>query len=183
MTRLPPCDPPYDPIAAEDLGKLMPPGVPPIRLFRTLAHNPRVLRRVRRGGLLDPGSISLREREIMILRTTALCRSEYEWGVHLVFFGKAAGFTPEQIAATVTGDRAPFSTAEGLLLALCEELHRSAAVTDALWRALAAAYRADQLVELLALAGQYHTIAYVTNALGIAPEDGAPRFPADAAAG
>ena len=178
MTRIPPCEPPYDPIAAEDFAKIMPPGVPPIRLFRTLAHNPRVLRRVRRGGLLDLGSISLREREIVILRTTALCRSEYEWGVHLVFFGKAAGFTAEQIAATVSGDPAPFSDRERLLFALCEELHRSAAVSDEPWRQLAAAYRPDQLIELLALAGQYRTIAYVTNALGIELEDGAPRFPA-----
>jgi alkylhydroperoxidase family enzyme len=178
MTRLPPCEPPYDPSAAEDFAKIMPPGVPPIRLFRTLAHNPRVLHRVRRGGLLDPGSISLREREVMILRTTALCRSEYEWGTHIAFFGKAAGFTPEQLAATVTGDPAPFPETERLLLALCESLHRTAAVPDELWQALAAAYRPDQIVELLALAGQYHTIAYLTNALQIEPEDGAPRFPA-----
>jgi alkylhydroperoxidase family enzyme len=95
-----------------------------------------------------------------------------------VFFGKAAGFTAEQIAATVSGDPTPFSEPERPLLALCEELHRSAAVSDELWRQLAAAYRPDQLIELLALAGQYHTIAYVTNALGIELEDGAPRFPA-----
>jgi alkylhydroperoxidase family enzyme len=182
MPRIPPCDPPYDPAAADDLAKIMPPGVPPIRLFRTLAHNPRVLRRVRRGGLLDPGSISLRDREVVILRTTALCRSEYEWGVHIVFFGKAAGFTAEQLAATVTGDPAPFSDTERLLLALCEALHRTAAVPDELWQSLARAYRSDQLVELVALAGQYHTIANVTNALGIELEDDAPRFPAGSAA-
>jgi alkylhydroperoxidase family enzyme len=180
MTRLPPCEPPFDPIAAEDLARLMPPGVPPIRLFLTLAHNPRVLRRVRRGGLLDPGSISLREREIVILRTCALCRSEYEWGVHIAFFGKPAGFTPEQLAATVTGDPAPFAIAERLLLELCEALHRTSAVADDLWQRLAQAYRPDQLVELLSLAGQYHTIAYLTNALQIELEDGAPRFPVDA---
>ena len=31
----------------------MPPGVEPLRLFRTLAHNPRVLSRFLAGGLLD----------------------------------------------------------------------------------------------------------------------------------
>jgi alkylhydroperoxidase family enzyme len=176
MPRIPPREPPFDPIAAEDLAKLMPPGVPPIRLFLTLAHNPRVLRRVRRGGLLDPGSISLRERELVILRTTALCRSEYEWGTHIKFFAQAAGFTPEQIAATVTGDPAPFTDAERLLVELCDSLHRTATIADELWQRLARAYRADQIVELLALAGQYHTIAYVTNALQIELEDDAPRF-------
>jgi alkylhydroperoxidase family enzyme len=177
MTRIPPRDPPYEPATAEDLVKLMPPGVPPLRLFTTLAHNPRVLRRVRKGGLLDPGSIALREREIVILRTCALCRSEYEWGVHVRFFAGAAGFTPAQIAATVSGDPAPFDAGERRLLALCDALHRSATVPDPLWAELAAAYRPDQLVELVALAGQYHMISYVTNALAIEPEADAPRFP------
>lgn len=177
MPRIPPREPPFDPIAAEDLAKLMPPGVPPIRLFLTLAHNPRVLRRVRRGGLLDPGSISLREREIVILRTTALCGSEYEWGTHVKFFGKPAGFTAEQLAATVTGDPAPFGDAERLLIELCDSLHRVSSVPDELWQRLAQAYRPDQVIELLSLAGQYHTIAYVTNTLQIELEDDAPRFP------
>src|SRR4051812_11127838 len=177
MTRIPPPQPPYEPATAEDLVKLMPPCMPPLRLFTTLAHNPRVLGRVRRGGLLDPGSIALREREIVILRTCALCGSEYEWGVHIRFFAAAAGLTPAQIAATVTGDPAPFSATERLLVALCDALHRSAAVPDELWQPLAESYRPDQLVELIALAGQYHMISFVTNALAIALEPDAPRFP------
>ena len=51
-------------------------------------------------------------------------------------------------------------------------------MTDDLWRRLAAAFRPEQIVELVVLAGQYHMISYVTNALAIAPEAGAPRFPA-----
>jgi len=175
--RIAPRPPPYEPNVDEDLARLMPPGVAPLGLFRTLAHNPRVLRRVRKGGLLDPGSISLRERELVILRTCALCRSEYEWGVHVVFFGRAAGWSPEQVAATVTGDPSAFSEGERELLALCDALHAAAAVPDALWQDLAARYRPDQLVELVALAGQYHMISYVTNALAIELEPGAPRFP------
>src|ERR1051325_4907547 len=93
MTRLPPREPPHDPTTIEDLVKLMPPGVPPLRLFLTLAHNPRVLHRVPKGGLLDPGSLALRAREIVILRTCALCRSEYEWGVHVRFFARSEEHT------------------------------------------------------------------------------------------
>jgi alkylhydroperoxidase family enzyme len=176
MTRIPPIEAPFDSTIAEDLTRLMPPGVPPLRLFRTLAHNPRVLRRVRKGGLLDPGSISLRQREIVILRTTALCGSEYEWGVHVAFFGPAAGFTPAQLAATQSGDLSPFSPDDAVLVELCDALHRGAAVPDALWHRLAAIYRPDQLVELVALAGQYHMISYITNALGVELEADVPRF-------
>jgi alkylhydroperoxidase family enzyme len=49
-------------------------------------------------------------------------------------------------------------------------------VPDELWQALAAHYAADQLIELVVLAGQYHTISYVTNALAIELEPGAARF-------
>ena len=178
MTRLPPREPPHDPTTVEDLVKLMPPGVPPLRLFLTLAHNSRVLHRVRKGGLLDPGSLALRAREIVILRTCALCGSEYEWGVHVRFFAAAAALAPAQIAATVTGDPMPFPAAERLLLALCDALHRTASIPDELWRDLAEVYRPDQIVELLALAGQYHMISYITNALAIEIEPDAPRFPA-----
>jgi alkylhydroperoxidase family enzyme len=177
MTRVSAIEDPFDPSVSEDLTRLMPPGVPPLLLFRTLAHNPRVLRRVRKGGLLDRGSISVRQRELVILRTTALCRSEYEWGVHVAFFGAAAGLTSAEIAATVSGDLAALPAEDRSLIELCDALHRAAAVPVALWQELAAAFRPDQLVELVALAGQYHMVSYLTNALGIALEDQAPRFP------
>ena len=177
MIRIPPLAPPYATAVAEDLEKLMPPGIPPIGLFRTLAHNPRVLRRVRKGGLLDPGALTLRERELVILRTTALCGSEYEWGVHVAFFARAAGLTAGEIAATVTGDLDAFPAADRPVLELCDALHRTSMIGDELWQRLAAARRPDQLVELVALAGQYHAISYLTNALSIALEPGAPRFP------
>jgi hypothetical protein len=63
----------------------MPEGVPPLLLFRTLAVNERVFHRVMAGGLLDRGSLTLRERELVIDRTCFRCGSEYEWGVHVVW--------------------------------------------------------------------------------------------------
>src|SRR6185436_18451878 len=88
--RLAPLAPPYPPEAAELLESLRL-GLPePIALFRTLAHAPRVLARIKAGGLLDRGPVPLRLREIAILRTTARCGAGYEWGVHVAgFAGKA----------------------------------------------------------------------------------------------
>jgi alkylhydroperoxidase family enzyme len=174
--RLAPLAPPFAPSIAEDLAKLMPPGVPPLGLFTTLAHNPRVLGRIRRGGLLDAGAVSVRERELVILRTTALCRCEYEWGVHVAFFGAAAALTRAELAATITGDAAALPPPERALFELCDALHAAAAVPDAVWARLAAARAPAALVELLALAGQYHGIAYLANGLQLALEPAAPRF-------
>lgn len=175
--RLPPLEPPYPPAVDEDLAKLMPPGIPPLALFRTVAHNPRVLRRLRKGGLLDPGSITVRDRELAILRTTARCGSEYEWGVHVRFFARAADLTDAQVAATVVDDPSVWSPRDALILALCDALHDSATVSEALWAELRAAFEPAQLVELVVLAGLYHMVSFVTNATALAPEPGAARFP------
>jgi 4-carboxymuconolactone decarboxylase len=175
--RIEPLPPPYSPDVAEDLRKLMPPGMEPLRLFTTLAHNPRVLGRVRRGGLLDPGAVSVRDREIVILRTTALCGAEYEWGVHVRFFAEAARLTPEQVAATASGGTEPFAPADKLLLDMCDALHRSARIDADLWARLSAGRQPAELIELVALAGQYHMVSYLASSLGIELEAGAARFP------
>lgn len=179
MPRIEPLAPPYDARVVEDLTKLMPPGMEPIALFRVLAKNPRVLRRIRRGGLLDPGSISVRERELVILRTTARCGAEYEWGVHVAFFSALAGLSREQVAATVHGDErtACWSPKEALLIELADALHERATLTPATWAALRAHFDEAQLIELVTLAGLYHAVSFVVNATELDPEPGAPRFP------
>lgn len=101
--RIAPETPPFSEEIQTALSRIMPPGVPPLVLFTTLARNPRVFQRLMAGGLLDKGSISLREREIVIDRTTARCGSEYEWGVHVALFAEVAGLSPTEIAAIVDG--------------------------------------------------------------------------------
>ncbi|HME70536.1 MAG TPA: carboxymuconolactone decarboxylase family protein [Myxococcota bacterium] len=176
--RIPPLDPPYDPELAAELARFMPPGIPPLRLFRTLAHNPRVLRKFRLGSLLDHGSIERRDREIVILRTCARCGSEYEWGVHVAVFAARCGLTQAEVAASLrTGtDDALWSPRDRLLVRLADELHDFASISEALWVELARCFRADQLIELLVLAGFYHTVSFVTNAIQIELEEAAPRF-------
>jgi alkylhydroperoxidase family enzyme len=178
--RLAPALPPHTPAIDKALGQLMPPGVEPLRLFRTLAHNPRVLERFLAGGLLDKGSITLRDRELAILRTTARCGSEYEWGVHVAFFSARAGLSADEVRATCARElpAGVFGEHDRALLALCDSLHERADVDDALWRRVAAEFAPDQIVELVVLAGFYHTVSFATNALRIELEAGAPRFPA-----
>src|SRR2546425_12582957 len=101
--RIAALEPPFSPPVAEALERIMPKDVPPLALFRTLAINERVFLRVMAGGLLDRGSITLREREIVIDRACARCGSEYEWGVHMAFFAQRGGLTLEQAAATPGG--------------------------------------------------------------------------------
>ena len=179
--RIQPLDPPYPESVRADLAAMMPPGVPPLRLFRTLAHNPRVLGKVRASNLLDRGSIGRRERELVILRTCARCGSEYEWGVHVAVFARRFGLTDEEIDGTVTASwrDSRFAASDRLLIRLVDELHDGGGVSDASWRELAAEFSDEQLVELVVLVGFYHTISYVTNAFGVDCEEAAARFPVD----
>ena len=177
--RIAPMEPPYSEAVTAALARLMPEGVPPLVLFRTLAANERVFSRLMAGGLLDKGSVSLRERELVIDRTCWRCGSEYEWGVHVAFFGERVRLTPEEVRGLCTEDveATPFSPRERLLLRLCDELHASATVSDGLWAELVREWSAPQLLELLVLAGYYHAISFVTNALRLPLESFAARFP------
>src|SRR5436305_13498907 len=95
--RVDPVTPPYAPEVQAIFDKVMPPGVPPLTLFTTLARVPRIYDRFRAGSLLDRGPLSLRQREIVIDRTCARCGSAYEWGVHVAFFAERVRLTPEQV--------------------------------------------------------------------------------------
>jgi alkylhydroperoxidase family enzyme len=175
MTRIAPLAPPFPPAIRARLDAVMQ-GAPPLVLFTTLARNPRVFERFMAGGLLDKGSISLREREIVIDRTTARCRSEYEWGVHVAIFAKPAGLSEAEIAATVLG--APvFNLRETLLIRLVDALHDTAQVDNGLWAALRKEFDEEQLLECIVLTGFYHTVSFLTNALRLPLEPTAARFP------
>jgi alkylhydroperoxidase family enzyme len=176
--RIAALEPPFTSPVAEALERIMPTGVAPLALFRTLAVNERVFLRLMAGSLLDRGSISLRERELVIDRTCARCGSEYEWGVHIAFFAERVKLTPAEIAATRAADpeTTPFAPRERLLLRLVDELHDTAQVSDGLWQALRAEFTEAQLVEQVALTGFYHLISFTTNAFHIPLETYAARF-------
>jgi alkylhydroperoxidase family enzyme len=178
--RIAPLEPPYETEVGAELARFMPPGVPPLALFRTLARNPRVLRKFFAGSLLDRGSLGLRERELAILRTCFRCGSEYEWGVHVMVFAKRAGLSDEEVRATCAPVPPPavFPPHDLAVLRLCDSLHDRADVDDALWQEVARELASEQIVELLVLAGFYHAVSYLTNALRIEREPGTPHFPA-----
>jgi alkylhydroperoxidase family enzyme len=180
MPRIAPAQPPYEPQIAAELDRIMPAGVPPLVLFRTLAKSPRVFAKMFAGGLLDKGPLSLRQREIVIDRTTAKLGCEYEWGVHVAFFAERIGFTPEHVAATVTGpsDAACWTQEEQALMALVDDLVDRRTIGDETWTALATHFDEPQILEAIALVGYYHTISFLCAGLALPLESYAARFPA-----
>jgi alkylhydroperoxidase family enzyme len=178
--RLQPASPPFPQAVQAALDRTMPPGVPPLTLFTTLARDPRLFGKFFAGGLLDRGHLTLRQREIVIHRVTAQCGSAYEFGVHAAFFGERVGFDASALAALAHGpaDHPRWSPEERVLLALCDALHATCDVDDRLWGEMAVHFSEEARLELLLLAGFYRTVAYLTNGLRLPPEPFAVSFPA-----
>ncbi len=64
----------------------------------------------------------------------------------------------------------PWTDEERLLVRLADELHDSANISEELWKALAAAFSIDQILELVALVGFYHTVSFFSNGLRLPVE-------------
>jgi alkylhydroperoxidase family enzyme len=178
--RIEPARPPYSAEIQAALERIMPPGVPQLTLFTTLARDPRLFERFRRAALLDKGHLTLRQREIVIDRVTALSGSEYEWGVHAAFFAKEAGLDTAMLASLVNGgaDDPCWSAEDRVLIEVCDQLHANSDVDDRLWTDLAECLSEMAIFEVLMLAGFYRTVSYLTNALRLPHENFAERFPA-----
>lgn len=176
--RIKALDPPYAESIQNDFNTIMPPGIPPLNIFRTVAHNPRILHRMVIGGLLDKGSISVQERELVILRSCARCRAEYEWGVHVAAFADQANISPEQVRDTINQDvnRKLWTDKQLYLIELVDQLHETQTCSDDLWGKLCEHFQHDQLIELIMVAGLYHAVSFMVNSLQIANEGFAPSF-------
>lgn len=179
MSRIAPLEPPYAREVQQQFDAVMPPGEPPLLLFRTIATSKRAFQKLRGGSLLDPGPLTLREREIVIDRTCALTRCEYEWGVHIAIFAEHARLTDEQVRATVLegAGAACWSAAEQALIAAVDALHHRATWSSDEFAALRAHYDEAKILEVIQLCGFYRTIAYFANGLDLALEPKAARFP------
>jgi alkylhydroperoxidase family enzyme len=179
--RIQPLSEPYPPEVAERLAALMPGGREPIRLFRTLVRNQPMAAGLNAWGgyyLSRQLSLSLRERELVIDRTTARCGCDYEWGVHTATYGERAGLTAEQLSSLADGFPTDpcWSEHDAVLLEAVDALHDTATVDDRLWPRLAAEFTEAQLLDVFLLAGWYHAISFAANAARIEREDWAPRL-------
>jgi alkylhydroperoxidase family enzyme len=182
MSRIQPVQPPYDGDVAARLDLMMPPGVPPIGLFRTFVRNlPMATAMGAWGGyeLSKRLSLTMRDREIVIDRTCARCRCEYEWGVHIAFFADRVGLSNAQVTSITHGratDSCWTDDRDRVLIQATDALHDGADIDDDLWRRLQVHISEDQALDLFMLAGWYHAISYAANAARVDTEPGAPRF-------
>jgi alkylhydroperoxidase family enzyme len=175
--RIAPVEPPYDAETAAAVAALG----PPLGLFRLFARRPDRARAIHGWGsyyLSRRCALTLRQRELVIDRTTALCGCEYEWGIHVQGFTGKAELTGEQVRSLTAGSPGDpcWPAADRAVLRAVDAVHAHCDIDDADWGALVEATGEDGAIEVLLLAGWYHAISYVARATRLPPEPGAPGF-------
>lgn len=180
-TRLPLRAPPYPPDVAARIGNTAFSGLSPQNLRLALAHQPALAGAFQALAheVLFKCALPEREREIAIIRTGALTRSEYEWGMHVSIYGGPCGFSDAQIDELTRGElsAALWTERERLIVRAVDELHHHSTVSDATWTQLAAHWPPAQIVELILSSGFYHMAAFFLNSVAVPLEEGAERFP------
>ena len=174
--RISPAQPPYDERTLRTFDRLPKDWGEPFLMFRVLARDSRLLERYINGAAayIDPSHITVRQREVFLLRVTGLCRCAYEWNMRVHYFAAAAGLSDAQVRATAmnSASRDDWTDEDRLLLALAEELHETSTISDALWARLEAAFTDEAVIQLLMIAGHYRTTAYFANGLRYPIEPG-----------
>ena len=183
--RLPLVQPPYPDQLREAIGNPVFGDLSPINLRLALANQPEIAIAFQRlaHAVMFKAELAARYREVAIIRTGALHRSEYEWGMHVSIYGKACAITDDEVReltlCTSWQDLKVQSWAapERLIVRVCDELHGHATVSDATWEAMASTWPRSQIVELLVTSSFYGMAASFLNAAGVPLESGSRRFP------
>jgi AhpD family alkylhydroperoxidase len=141
-------------------------------LYRTLGHAPWLLQRwidfawsLRNDATTDRGL-----RELAILRTAQINRTDYEFVAHAPM-AVAAGISQEKIDALSGWAESPlFTPVERAVLGVAEQLAATTHITDDAWGALAEHFDDAELVELVMTAAFYACVSRVLGGLEVPPE-------------
>lgn len=112
-------------------------------------------------------SLPARHRELLILRTAWICRSDYVWA-HRADDARRAGLSSEELARIAHGpEAAGWSAMDAALLRAVDELHVDYFISDETWSTLASNYTNEQLVDLVFTVGEFTMIAGTVNSLRV----------------
>lgn len=150
-----------------------------LRLFGTMAHHPKMLKRFLAFGgfFLNRGLVPPREREIVILRVGWNTSSIYEFGQHTVI-GRNCGLRDDEIAALAgNAARHAWSERDRGLIAMTDDICANDCVSEPTWQELRAGWSDAELCELVLLVGLYRMVAGFLNTMGVELDPNTPGWP------
>lgn len=179
--RLPLRPPPYEPAVEQAIRHSAFSGLSPLNLRLALAQEPSlsVAFQAMAHVVLFKGSLTEREREIAIIRTGALTRSEYEWGMHVSIYAEKCGLSEAHITDLTIGrpDAQRWAPRELAIVQMVDELHHHSTIGDATWDALKSHWSSPEIVQLILASSFYHMAAFFLNSMAVPLETGSRRFP------
>jgi alkylhydroperoxidase family enzyme len=117
-------------------------------------------------------TVSRRARELLILRISWLCCSEYEFVQHLVL-GRRAGLTDDEIARVQLGPDAPgWDPVDADLVRAVDEMHGQSRIEDRTWDRLSAHFDEAQMMDIVFAVGCYMVLAIAFNSFKVPLEPG-----------
>ena len=176
---------PIDPAASSEKVREALDALPPLNIFRTLAHAETAFRPFLRfgGAVLTRMQLDPLVRELAILAVAKEAEAQYEWIQH-VAIARQVGATDEQIGALAESDscapegadeRIRAAAAEGgtfdgpqqAAIELAAAVARAPRVSDDLWDCVRAQFSDREIVELLLAIGDYLMLARIMTVLEI----------------
>jgi len=145
-------------------------ALPPLNIFRTVAHADTAVRPLLRlgGAILGQGELDPRRRELAILRTAAVTGAEYEWIQHEAI-ARGVGASEEQVAAVKAGELEAdgLDDDDRLVLRCAEELLRNDTIGEATFASVRKRLSDREIVELILTVGYYRMLAGLMNSVAI----------------
>lgn len=140
-----------------------------LNVHRVMAHHPDLLAAWTplRNHVVKNGTLSPRDRELIILRLSYRAGVAYEWHHHLARASQV-GISEVEAQAVRTGPAAGWADEkEALLLAATDELFDERAIGDAAWTELTRFFTIPQILDLIVTVGLYTTLAMFINTTGV----------------
>jgi alkylhydroperoxidase family enzyme len=151
-------------------------AMPPLNIFRMLAHAETAFRPFLRfgGAILGDLALDAKLRELAILQVAVQAGAEYEWVQHAAI-GRAVGLSDEQIDAVRREhiDSTAFSDSERAVLLFASEVIEHPRVSNEAFAAVSERLSPREIVELLLTVGNYLMLARVMTTLDLELDEAA----------
>lgn len=146
-------------------------------IIGVLARHPKMARKFLgyNAFLLQRGELSLRLRELAVLRLAHARRSSFFWGEH-VKVAKAGGLSDDDIARITRGNT-EFDGVDRLVLEATDELLADGRAAPDTWRRLADELGTHQAMELIFVVGTYAMLAMACDTWQLTPPPGSASLP------
>lgn len=147
-------------------------------LLEVFAHHPALARAFMafNGHLLYATTLSIRQRQTLILRVAVRRKADFIWAQH-VFPARDAGMTHEELSRIAFGPDAHFlDPLEAALMRAVDEWIDEGRVLDETRKVLEAGLDAQQILDALFTVGCYDALGRAANALALTPDPAIPEL-------